>query len=177
MTPSHAPIGSDDQHPVDTDGVLAVAAALRLGTTRLARRLRREADVDLTPSLLSALSMVYLHGPLTLGSLAELERVTPPTVTKLIGRLEDAQLVERECDPDDRRIHRVAITGAGEALLAESRERKNAWLADRLATLHARDLECLRRAGDLIDRVLADDADGADGASPSGDGDGRGSPR
>lgn len=145
------------EHPVGDDGVLAVAASLRLATTRLARRLRREADVALTPSLLSALSMVYLHGPLTLGALAELEWVTPPTVTKLVGRLEEAGLVERACDPDDRRVHRVTITGEGEALLAASRERKNAWLAERLSRLDADDLECLGRAGELIDRVLADD--------------------
>jgi len=172
--PSDAHTSSDERHPVDPGGVLAVAASLRLGTTRLARRLRREADVDLTPSLLSALSMVYLHGPLTLGALAEFERVTPPTVTKLVGRLEEAGLVERACDPDDRRVHRVSITDGGSSLLAESRERKNAWLAERLGTLDAHDLECLRRAGDLIDRVLADDADGA---TPPGDGDGRGTPR
>lgn len=160
------------RHPVDTDGVLAVAASLRLGTTRLARRLRREADVDLTPSLLSALSMVYLHGPLTLGALAELERVTPPTVTKLVGRLEEAGLVGRACDPDDRRVHRVSITDDGETLLGASRDRKNAWLADRLATLDDDDLECLRRAGELIEQVLADEDEGAQ----AGDGSASGGP-
>lgn len=165
--PTEPPAATTPEHPVEADGVLAVAASLRLGTTRLARRLRREADVDLTPSLLSALSMVYLHGPLTLGALAELERVTPPTITKLVGRLDDAGLLERVCDPHDRRVHRVSVTEQGAALLAASRQRKNAWLADRLARLDAADLECLRRAGELIERVLddGDDDEAAGGAT------------
>lgn len=143
------------------DDTAELAARLRLSATRLARRLRQEADVELTPSMLSALAMVHVHGPLTLGALAELERVTPPTVTKIVGRLEDHELVERLPDPDDRRVCRVRTTGTGDALLAASRERKNAWLAERLAPLDAASRESLAEASRLIDELLS--ADGEDG--------------
>ena len=115
-----------------------VAAGLRLSTTRLARRLRTEAEIGLTPSLLSALAVVHVHGPLTLGALAELEGIAPPTVTKIVGKLQDQDLVERIADPADRRVCRVETTTAGEELLARSRARKTAWLADRLDGLAAR---------------------------------------
>src|SRR5207253_8526736 len=79
-----------------------VAARLRLSATRLARRLRQEADAGLTPSQLSALAVVDCKGPLTLGSLAEHERVAPPSITKVVARLEAEGLVERTSDAADR---------------------------------------------------------------------------
>lgn len=136
-----------------------LAAQLRLSATRLARRLRQEAEVDLTPSMLSALAVVHVHGPLTLGELAELERVTPPTVTKIVGRLEEQHLVDRLPDDTDRRVCRVRTSAEGESLLAASRERKNAWLAERLAPLDAEALEALTRASATIDALLAADSE------------------
>src|SRR5204863_10052986 len=83
------------------------AGRLRLSATRLARRLRQEADAGLTPSMLSALAVIDCEGPLTLGALADHERVAPPSVTKLVDRLEAEGLVVRSRDADDRRVTRV----------------------------------------------------------------------
>ena len=136
-----------------------VAAHLRLSATRLARRLRTEAEIGLTPSLLSALAMVHVHGPLTLGALAELEAIAPPSVTKIVAKLQDQDLVERIHDPSDRRVCRVVTTQAGEELLDRSRARKNAWLAERLATATPEELVTLERATAVIDRLLQADAE------------------
>lgn len=149
---------SSAQHRPEVDlAVDEVAAALRLSTTRLARRLRAEADMGLTPSLLSALAVVHVHGPLTLGAVAQLEGIAPPTVTKIVTKLQDQGLVERITDPSDRRVCRVATTDAGEQLLARSRARKTAWLAARLDALPADDLEVLQRASQIIESLLAAD--------------------
>ena len=60
----------------------AVADNLRLSVTRLARILRRQ-DLDaLPPTLSSALHSISFDGPLTLGDLAALEHVAPPTITR-----------------------------------------------------------------------------------------------
>src|SRR5690606_38179665 len=102
----------------------------------LARRMRRQADTGLSPSQLAALSSVERHGPLTLGALAEHEQVAPPSITKVVAKLEERELVVRSPGVD-RRVVVVAITPAGEALLAEVRQRKDVWLATRLAALDA----------------------------------------
>ncbi len=150
---------SADPLPEPTDSAerdtTDVAAALRLSTTRLARRLRTEAEIGLTPSLMSALAVIHVRGPLTLGALADLEGIAPPTVTKIVAKLQHQGLAERVVDPDDRRIARVSVTRAGDALLAESRERKTEWLASRLAGLGDSDLETLSRAAALIDELLS----------------------
>src|SRR3989442_1480219 len=112
-----------------------IAARLRLSATRLARRLRQESGAGLSPSQQSALAVIANHGPLTLGALAEHERVAPPSITKVVTKLECDGLVTRSPDPADRRVCRVAISPAGSALLEESRLRKTAWLTARISEL------------------------------------------
>src|SRR5205085_9868840 len=100
-----------------------VAARLRLSATRLARRLRQESGAGLSPSQHSALAVIANHGPLTLGALAEHERVAPPSITKVVSKLECDGLVTRTPDPADRRLLRVVVAAEGEALPEESRLR------------------------------------------------------
>jgi DNA-binding MarR family transcriptional regulator len=125
-----------------------MAARLRLTNTRLHRALRREAHIDLTPSQMSALASIDRLGPLTLGALAEHEGVAPPSITKIIGVLEEDGLVTREPAPADRRVNFVRATARGTELVDESRRRKTAWLTDRLRELSA---EERRRLADALD--------------------------
>ena len=134
-----------------------IASRLRLSATRLARRLRQESGAGLSPSQHSALAVISNYGPLTLGALAELERVAPPSITKVVSKLECDGLVTRTPDPSDRRICRVAISPEGTALLEESRRRKNAWLTARISQLDAEGQRRLADALDVLDEVIAQD--------------------
>ncbi len=111
--------------------------------------------MGLSPSLLSALAVVHVHGPLTLGALAELEGVAPPTVTKVVNRLQEQDLVERIVDENDKRVCRVSTTDAGEQLLSSSRDRKTAWLTERLASLDAEQLAHLAAAAIVLEELAA----------------------
>src|SRR5256885_10003405 len=132
-----------------------IAARLRLSATRLARRLRQESGAGLSPSQQSALAVIANHGPLTLGTLADHERVAPPTITKVVSKLECDGLVTRTPDPDDRRVCRVAISPAGDALLEESRRRKTAWLTERISQLDADRQRRLADALDVLDELVS----------------------
>ena len=139
--------------PSDT---AAIAARLRLSATRLARQLRQESDAALTPSQLSALASIERHGPVTLGALAEQERVAPPSVTKVVSKLEAAGLVRRRLDERDRRVAWVSITVLGTSRLAKIRQRKHAWLSARLAQLDEDQRRCITEALDALDALTAD---------------------
>jgi DNA-binding MarR family transcriptional regulator len=130
-----------------------MAARLRLSSTRLHRALRRESGVLLSPSQMSALAAIDTHGPITLGALAEHEGVAPPSITKVIGVLEDDGYVARTPDPNDRRVNYVATTPKGTALVAESRRRKTAWLTGRLRELTADDRQRLHDALDVLEEL------------------------
>ena len=81
-----------------------LAAALRDAITRLNRRLRQARPMgDLTITQLSALTSLELAGALTPRELADVERVQPPTLTKIVAKLEERGLVQRTPHPTDGR--------------------------------------------------------------------------
>jgi DNA-binding MarR family transcriptional regulator len=137
------------------NGAAEIASRLRLSATRLARRLRQESGAGLSPSQQSALAVIANEGPLTLGALAEHERVAPPSITKVVSKLESDGLVTRSFDPADRRVCRVAISPAGEVLLEESRRRKTAWLTARISQLDADRQRRLADALDVLDELIS----------------------
>jgi len=136
---------------VQTDSQLA--SRLRLAVMRLARVLRQKAQDPITPSQLSALVSVERDGPVTLGELAALESVQPPTMTRIVAALEEQDLVVREADQADRRVSRLHITAAARRLLEKNRSRKTAYLASRMRGMSAEDLEVLERAAALLERM------------------------
>jgi DNA-binding MarR family transcriptional regulator len=132
-----------------------MAARLRLSATRLARRLRQQADSGFTLTQLSALAVIDRHGPLTLGALADHERVAPPSITKVVAKLEADGLVERAIDPADRRVTYVTTTKVGRDLLAESRRRKTTWLTARIRELPPEEQARLADALDVLDHLTS----------------------
>jgi DNA-binding MarR family transcriptional regulator len=125
--------------------------------TRLARRLRQQAESAASPTQLAALATIERDGPLTLGALAAIERVRPPTITAAVGRLEEQGLVRRHPDRRDRRVAHVEITAPGRRLLAESRSRKTAYLERRLAALGAHERHTLEKAAEILERVVEEE--------------------
>lgn len=134
-----------------------VAARLRLAVTRLARRLRQEASGGaVSPTGAAVLASIARAGPLTLGELAAIERVQPPTVTAAVARLVEQGLVERQPDPADGRVTLVRATPDGRRLLDEQRSRKQEYLDQRLRALDPGELDTLEAAAGILERLLED---------------------
>ena len=134
-----------------------LASQLRIGVTRLARRLRLEGDASVTPTLLVALATIERHGPMTAGELAAHERVRKPTVTRLIASLLEHGLIERTPDPLDGRVTWVQLSAEGRRFLQRVRHRKDAYLWKRLRRLTPDELDTLERASALLERLLEDE--------------------
>lgn len=145
-------------------------SSLRLAVLRLSRRLRQETagSGDITPSQMSALVVLSRHGELTLGELATIERIAPPSMTRIAARLEEKGLLERRADTSDRRVARVAISPSGAELLRQSRERGDAFVSARLATLSPEEQELLAKAVPLLERLASDDPGGTSRAAGPG---------
>jgi len=131
-----------------------LVARLRMAVGRLARRLRQQTEGEISASQLSALASVDRLGPLTLGELAAVERVRPPTMTRVVANVEELRLVVRRPDPSDRRVARVELTPAGRGFLDRSRTRRDAFLAERMAALTAEELHLLEPAVAVLERLL-----------------------
>lgn len=142
----------DIEIDIDID---AVAASLRMSIARLARLLRQQDQSGMSPALNTAMVSVWKHGPLTLGRLAQLEQVTPPTVSKLVDKLEQRGFVARTTDPADRRVCRVAITPTGVAQVDDIRSRRTEWLSARLRELPVDDVTRLHDVIEVLEHLVA----------------------
>ncbi len=131
-----------------------ISAALRISVMRLSRRMRQERDdVGLSATHLAALATLERHGPLPLGELAALEKVAPPSMTRVVARLAEAGLVNRERRPGDRRQVVITITEAGGKLLAADRRRRDEWLSSRLNELSEEDIKALAGVIPILDQL------------------------
>src|SRR5437762_13311568 len=131
-----------------------LAEQLRVAITRLNRRLRQTRPVgELTQNQLSVLASLDLAGAMTPRELSESERVQPPTMTKVLAKLEERGLVQRAPHPTDGRQVLLSATESGRAVLLEQRRVKAEWLTRRLAGLPAPGREVLAQAAESLDRI------------------------
>ncbi|MFC4020910.1 MarR family winged helix-turn-helix transcriptional regulator [Micromonospora sp. GCM10011542] len=131
-----------------------LAPQLRDAITRLNRRVRQARPVgDLTVTQVSALTSLRLAGALTPRELADVERVQPPTMTKIVAKLEDRGLVQRTPHPTDGRQVILAATEGGQAVLDQFERARDEWLAHRLAALDEDERETLHRAAEILQQL------------------------
>ena len=133
-----------------------LASALRVSVARLSRRMRAERDPanEMLPvGQLSVLGLLNRYGDSTIGELATLERVQPPSMTRTVNCLVDGHYVERRRSESDGRQVVVALAPLGEQTLAADRRRRNAWLAQRLRELTPDERSVLRQAAPILERL------------------------
>jgi DNA-binding MarR family transcriptional regulator len=134
-----------------------VAVLLREAITRVNRRLRQTRPIgDLTVAQISALQTLDSAGALTPRELAEVERVQPPTMTKIVARLDERGLVSRTPHPTDGRQAILSPSVEGRRLMSEYRRMRDEWLAQRLAKLSPEERETVQRAAEILTRIAKD---------------------
>lgn len=107
----------------------------------------------IAPAQLSALSVLVFHGPATLGELAAIEQVKPPTMSRIVQNLVEQHLVARKNEASDRRAVRLSATSKGRKLLLAGRDRRVRALVERLGSLNESDRATLRRAARLLAQI------------------------
>jgi DNA-binding MarR family transcriptional regulator len=137
----------------------ALATAMRISISRLARRLRVErlglggTETVVSDIQLAALAALARHESMTPGELAEHEKVQPPSMTRVIAVLEERGLVRREPHATDRRQVVLTVTDDGRDLVQRVRRRREAWLAQRLQELTPNQRQILRAAAPILEKI------------------------
>ena len=141
--------------PQHGDNSPDLANALGIAIGRLQRRLRAErSDDSLTLTRISVLATLQRCGPQSPTALAALERVQPPSMTRVIAALEQLGLAERLPHSSDRRQWVIAITKRGQELLAEERRRRDVWLLHAIEALDETDVKTLVEALPVLERLV-----------------------
>jgi DNA-binding MarR family transcriptional regulator len=134
------------------------AAVIRLAVGRASRRLRQEAGSELTPSQASVLATIARNGPIRPSDLARDERLSRPTVSKIVAKLRVKGLVYCTPDGSDGRSYQIEVSPDGTALRELRRVRKNSYLERLLRHANKEETELLEAAARLLLKVM-DEAD------------------
>src|SRR5512140_1993868 len=70
------------------------------------RYIGKTSDPEVTPALMQCLQYIYLHGPCSIGRIAEGLSVSVPASSQLVDRLAHRNLVSRQESDEDRRTTR-----------------------------------------------------------------------
>ncbi|MDN5687133.1 MAG: MarR family transcriptional regulator [Brachybacterium sp.] len=141
MTTNPAPDGDLPQH-------------LALVCSQFSRLAARRSDVGVGTVSWRVVATIERHGPLRLSEIADRERVSRPTATTVIKRLEEEGLVQREPDPADSRSSLVSTTERGAAQLAAWRAQLAVGVGGLLDPLSAEDRATLDRAASILANLV-----------------------
>lgn len=131
------------------------AARLRAVVGKLARRLNSLGrGAGLTPSQLSALGVIARQGPIRLSELADAESMNPTMVSRVVAALDEAGLVRRRADPDDRRAGLLEVTASGRRTHDRLRAERGRALADGLLSLGQTDVAAVQAALPALEALV-----------------------
>lgn len=131
---------------------------LRLTVLRLARRIRKNEASRFSPPQQSVLAILDSYGPMTPGRLAEIEAVQPPSITRILGQLEQLGVVTREPDKDNLRQVQIRLTDEGLLAAAEVHSGRDEWLATMLERLPADRKDSLMDLVETLELLLEESA-------------------
>jgi DNA-binding MarR family transcriptional regulator len=147
-TPSPSTLPADD--------LSAAASELRIATFRLARRMRTQKAVDsMSDGQFAVLAGLFIHGPHTLGELADRERVSAPSMNRTVNCLQESGYVRRSADETDGRKVVISLTDEGRSVVDETARRRDAWVEEALAALTPRERGTLAEAAEIMQRMVA----------------------
>ncbi|MFI0961878.1 MarR family winged helix-turn-helix transcriptional regulator [Streptomyces sp. NPDC021080] len=131
-----------------SDSAARAAQDLRVAFSLLRRRIREVSETpdraqaqgetrgqalgrtqDLTPSQISALTLVSKSGAATASALAAAEGVRPQSMAATLATLDQYGLIQRNPDPGDGRRQLVTLTDAGRERVEGTRQARSEWLA------------------------------------------------
>jgi DNA-binding MarR family transcriptional regulator len=106
---------------------------------------RRAVGLGVTRAQWKVLFRLHRQPGLRQIDLADMLDIEPITLSRIVDKLEEAELVERRPDPADRRAWRLHVTAKSQPLIAKLRAIADDMIADAFAGIDPKDIEITRR--------------------------------
>ncbi len=100
---------------------------------------------DLTFSQVETLCFIESSGQVTMKSIAEYFKITPPSATEIVAEMEKKGLVKRASDKKDRRVVYIILTPMSNKLFHSINKRKELILQKMIKKLNIKDQNSLER--------------------------------
>lgn len=144
----------------DRDGSIEIIQREMTAFARRARATAARMHPELSLVSYTLLSHLEYEGGCRATDLAAHYTLDKSTISRQVGALEKAGLVERRLDPADHRVHVLHLTGRGVEVLAQVTDARRVAFRERLAEWNEPDLEkfaeCLLRYNDATSRSELD---------------------
>ncbi|WP_404391751.1 MarR family winged helix-turn-helix transcriptional regulator [Humibacillus xanthopallidus] len=128
---------------------------IRLACMRISRRVRFESDREMAPHQFSVLCRLE-DTPRTNSELAEIERVSAPSMKRTTASLVEGGYVSRADDPTDGRQVILSLTAEGRKAVGRIRRHRDEWMISRLEHLTDDERDLLRRAAAVLAKVASE---------------------
>jgi len=134
--------------------LVSLSNDIRLACMRISRRVRFESDRELPPHHFSVLCRLEdTHR--TNSELADIERVSAPSMKRTTGALVEQGYVARADDPADGRQVILSLTPEGRKALRRIRRHRDEWMLARFETLTDDERDLLQRAAAVLAKVAS----------------------
>jgi DNA-binding MarR family transcriptional regulator len=131
-----------------------IAATLYSGLAKVSRQLRHmELPHGFTPERLRTLATIQTNGPISVTALAEMEKVRPATISRMISSLEDDGFVKRREDARDKRSVLISTTPKGRQMYLRANRQYLKQLNEALASLDPQQQKLVRELANLLDHL------------------------
>ncbi|MEW1954672.1 MarR family transcriptional regulator [Terrabacter sp. NPDC080008] len=134
--------------------LVSLSNDIRLACMRISRRVRFESDRELPPHQYSVLVRLE-EEPRTNSELADIERVSAPSMKRTTSALVELGLVSRADDPTDGRQVILSLTPEGLKVLRRIRRHRDEWMLSRFEHLTDEERELLQRAAVVLSKVAS----------------------
>jgi DNA-binding MarR family transcriptional regulator len=135
--------------------LVSLANDIRLACMRISRRVRFESDRELPPHQFSVLCRLET-APRTNSELADIERVSAPSMKRTTTSLVEAGYVDRADDPTDGRQVILSLSAEGRRAIKRIRKHRDEWMLSRFEHLTDEERELLQRAADVLAKVASE---------------------
>jgi DNA-binding MarR family transcriptional regulator len=131
-----------------------IAASLFASLSKVANRLRSvELPRGFTPERLRTLSTINSHGPITVTALADMERVRPATISRMITSLESDGLIKRREDKRDKRSVLISTTSRGRQMFHRANQQYLKHMREAIGELDGEEAGLLTNLAALLENL------------------------
>jgi len=114
-------------------------------------------DSGFTLPQLSVISMLEKHGEQKVSELSLKMGLSDSTVSGILDRLEQKDIVKRERTKDDRRVVKISLTGKSQKFCKDFRRKKEKYFTQLLKNLSEQEIKDIIKGLEILNHALAEE--------------------
>jgi len=111
-------------------------------------------DSGFTFPQLSVISMLEKYGEQKVSELSEKMGLSDSTVSGILDRLEQKDIIRRERTKDDRRVVKISLTGKSKGFCNDFRQKREEYFTQLLKNLSEQEIKDIIKGLEILNRAL-----------------------